>query len=91
VYGLAYKPHSRPAVGPKTIAVAQQHIELATVAPEFTVNVKDRGEPLLHLGEVRTDADSCSRLCMQVCSAREVVRVDLGFHKQVYRSPSDLT
>ena len=60
------------------IAILEKRIKLRPVPLEFSAFVEDFSERLLDFHDARTDADFTTQLVLQIWSARQMVRMDMG-------------
>ena len=71
------------------LAIAQQAVELATVAGKFGARIEQLAKHVLHLGDVRTNGQLAAQLLLQIGRGRQMVSVHMRLqnplHTQVQR------
>ena len=73
----------------KTVAIAQQAVELAAVASEFGARVEQLAKHVLHRGDVRTNGQLAAQVFLQIGRCRQMVSVHMRLqnplHAQIQR------
>ena len=72
------------AADSKGIAILEQLVELTAVAGKFSTGVEYLPENVLHLFDVRANADAAPEFFVEVWCGGQVIDVNVGFQNPLY-------